>query len=50
MTVADYDQDGDDDILLGSFSIPYITGKNANKLRETKNPFIVLENTLISKN
>ena len=50
MTVADYDQDGDDDILLGSFSIPFITGKSATSLRETRNPFIVLENTLISKN
>lgn len=50
MSVADYDQDGDDDIMLGSFSIPFITGKSTNAGHETKNPFVVLENTLISKN
>lgn len=49
MAVADYDLDGDDDILLGSFSIPFITGRSVPTGHETKNPFIVLENQYISK-
>lgn len=47
MTVADYDHDGDLDILLGSFTIPMMAATSEITARATKTPFILLENTAV---
>lgn len=49
MTVGDYDNDGNLDIILGSFSIPSMNISKGLNGSETKYPFIVLRNELISK-